>query len=449
MSNVIEVVVSSTDDTSAGFKSANKNAREMGKGFDKAGEAADGAEGKAQGFSDTLTGTKDLMGGVGEIAKGNLFEGFVQAGQGAADLAGGMAEFLIPLGKSTIAMVKNKAATIASTAAGLAASAAQKTMAAAQWLLNAAMTANPIGLVVVAIIALVAIFVIAYKKSETFRNIVNEAFSAVGRGAIEMAKVGLSAFRFLTQAALDAAGTLLALAAKIPGPQQAAMKKASEAFNGFKESVNKTFDAAGHKLDKWSDDLKNMPKIARLQGDITDLNTKLEAAKTKLKDPKLTATKTAAIKADIRNLQAQIAAAQAKVDSLKGKTVKITVNTYKNLIETKITGGELIRQASGGQVKGFASGGQLRGFASGGSGASGRIMVGEDGAEMLDLYGGSGRVTPAANTRQRQRQETQAQAQTVVWRVETGGSRMDELLAELIRKFVKVGGGNVQEVLGS
>lgn len=54
-----------------------------------------------------------------------------------------------------------------------------KTTAAAQWLLNAAMTANPIGLVVVAIAALVAGLVVAYKKSETFRKIVNGAFNGV------------------------------------------------------------------------------------------------------------------------------------------------------------------------------------------------------------------------------------------------------------------------------
>ncbi|PTK01904.1 peptidoglycan DD-metalloendopeptidase family protein [Mammaliicoccus sciuri] len=42
--------------------------------------------------------------------------------------------------------------------------------------------ANPIGLTVVAIAALVAGLVIAYKKSETFRNIVNGAFSAIVSG---------------------------------------------------------------------------------------------------------------------------------------------------------------------------------------------------------------------------------------------------------------------------
>ena len=54
---------------------------------------------------------------------------------------------------------------------------------AVQWLLNAALTANPIGLVVVAIAALVAAFVLAWKNSETFRKIVTGAFDAVKAAA--------------------------------------------------------------------------------------------------------------------------------------------------------------------------------------------------------------------------------------------------------------------------
>lgn len=57
--------------------------------------------------------------------------------------------------------------------------AATAAWSAAQWLLNAALTANPIGLVVVAVAALVAGIVIAYKKSETFRGIVNGLWSVL------------------------------------------------------------------------------------------------------------------------------------------------------------------------------------------------------------------------------------------------------------------------------
>lgn len=80
---------------------------------------------------------------------------------------------------SIASRVRQTAATVASRIAQIAAAAASRTMAAAQWVLNAALNANPIGLVVVAIAALVAGLVVAYQKSETFRNIVNAAFGAV------------------------------------------------------------------------------------------------------------------------------------------------------------------------------------------------------------------------------------------------------------------------------
>jgi hypothetical protein len=65
------------------------------------------------------------------------------------------------------------------TAAMLVAKVATATWTGAQWLLNAAMEANPIGLVVLAIIGLVAVFVLAWKHSETFRMIVTAAFRMV------------------------------------------------------------------------------------------------------------------------------------------------------------------------------------------------------------------------------------------------------------------------------
>lgn len=51
----------------------------------------------------------------------------------------------------------------------------------AQLALNIAMSANPIGVVIALVIALVAGIVLAYKKSKTFRNIVDGAMRAAGR----------------------------------------------------------------------------------------------------------------------------------------------------------------------------------------------------------------------------------------------------------------------------
>lgn len=94
------------------------------------------------------------------------------------------------LALSTGAQEANTVVTSASTkmsirqrVVAIAGAAAQKAMAAAQWLVNAAMSANPIGLVIAAIVGLVAIFVVAYKKSETFRRIVNAAWNGIKHGA--------------------------------------------------------------------------------------------------------------------------------------------------------------------------------------------------------------------------------------------------------------------------
>lgn len=100
-------------------------------------------------------------------------------------------EDIIPAVKDVINWVKrNKTmllTTITSLAAGLAAlnvvkmitglvnafkafKAAQEGATVAQWLLNAAMNANPIGLIIGAITALVAAFVVLWNKSEAFRQ---------------------------------------------------------------------------------------------------------------------------------------------------------------------------------------------------------------------------------------------------------------------------------------
>lgn len=56
---------------------------------------------------------------------------------------------------------------------------ATKVWAAGQWLLNAALSANPISLVIMAIAALVAGIVLAYRNSEIFRNIVQTVWAAI------------------------------------------------------------------------------------------------------------------------------------------------------------------------------------------------------------------------------------------------------------------------------
>lgn len=71
------------------------------------------------------------------------------------------------------------AATAKATIAAKASAAASKIMAAGVWLVNIAMRANPIGIVITAITALIAIIVVAYKKNETFRKIVDAVWNGI------------------------------------------------------------------------------------------------------------------------------------------------------------------------------------------------------------------------------------------------------------------------------
>ncbi len=160
-------------------------------GLDKFGEGADAMDTRAMGFRDTLTGVQDTMRGTAMLAKGPSFEAFLTLGMGIGDLGSGIYNFVVPAFKAmTVQMIKNTASVVSNTVSIVAHKVATvvtttvtKAWTAAQWLLNAALTANPIGLVIAAIALLVAGIVIAYNKSETFRRIVQAAFNGVKAAA--------------------------------------------------------------------------------------------------------------------------------------------------------------------------------------------------------------------------------------------------------------------------
>lgn len=117
---------------------------------------------------------ESITGGSEALSKALMF------GAGVADIAAVSTELLNGATlKGTAIKIKDTVVTKAKVAGEVIASGAAKAMAVSQWALNAAMTANPIGLIVLGIAALVAGLVVAYQKSETFRNIVDGAFAAV------------------------------------------------------------------------------------------------------------------------------------------------------------------------------------------------------------------------------------------------------------------------------
>jgi hypothetical protein len=146
----------------------------------------------------------DLIGNLATLA-GKLVVGLAPLGAGTLGginllvgaLAGlspdTLAKIAIGISAISAAMavynIGTKAAALATglwTAAQKVASAATKIWTGIQWLFNAALVANPIGIAVVAVLALGAAVVVAYNKSETFRNIVQAAWAGI-RNAVSVA----------------------------------------------------------------------------------------------------------------------------------------------------------------------------------------------------------------------------------------------------------------------
>lgn len=110
------------------------------------------------------------------------------AASGAA--AGAKEAEVVATNTGIIASARAKAAMIGQAIATKTVAAATKVWTAIQAAFNFVMALNPIALVVIAIVALVAAIIIAYKKSETFRKIVDAAFRGIKA-------VAISVFEFL------------------------------------------------------------------------------------------------------------------------------------------------------------------------------------------------------------------------------------------------------------
>lgn len=156
--------------------------RASGDAFDRVGEAADNVDTKAMGFRDTLTGLQDGFAGIKKINEDGLgFESLLLLGFGIGDLASGMFNFLVPALKSSVTWLRSfSIATAAQAVQQKVVSAATKVWAGVQWLLNAAMAANPVILITLAIIALIAIIVLIATKTNWFQNIWKAMVKAFG-----------------------------------------------------------------------------------------------------------------------------------------------------------------------------------------------------------------------------------------------------------------------------
>ena len=139
-------------------------------------------------FDQVMEGLRSQVGGFATSestsAEGSLRRLQTEFGDVQEEVGSQLLPVLVELGGKlleVVGWVKENASWLAPMATAVTAVAVAAGVAAgAQWLWNAALAANPIGLVVLAIAGLVAGLVVAYNTSEDFRNVVNGVFQAVG-----------------------------------------------------------------------------------------------------------------------------------------------------------------------------------------------------------------------------------------------------------------------------
>ncbi len=180
--------------------------------------------------------------------------------------------------------------------------------AAASKIFALAMAANPITLVVLAVVALGVGLALLWKNSQKARMIMSTAFAGIATAVLTMAGLLLSAWREVVTGVLGAVITVLDALGKIPGNDWA--KGAAESVRGFRDSAEEGFNAAISKTEEWKTAANNIPKQIALKGEISDLEAKIETAKTKLKDKNLTAPEKAKLGADITEFQTQLETAK-------------------------------------------------------------------------------------------------------------------------------------------
>lgn len=185
----IELSEKGTAETASGLDRVGSAASGMGDKVERAGSQADKATSKLDG---TAEGADELaskgsqaagaMGGLGSLI-GGPFGAAMESGGVALQAAADSGDLLnAALENSVVSGIRSKAATVAKTVADKASTVATKAMTVAQKALNLAQRASPVLLIVTGVLLLVGAIVLAYKRSATFRAIVDKAMSVAKAG---------------------------------------------------------------------------------------------------------------------------------------------------------------------------------------------------------------------------------------------------------------------------
>jgi archaellum component FlaC len=197
---------------------------------------------------------------------------------------------------STVQLILHKVALVALTIAGTALRGVLTVLTAAQWLLNVAMNANPIGLIITAIGLLITVGLVLWRHWDKITSFFVKSFKIIGDGVSWLMRIltGASApVKELTDAEKEAAAATKALADQtkalaeaqaLNALQQETLGKDISANADQQEALNKQIADA---QDLYSNTQKNAAgykeEIANLNGVLKGLNKASKDAETELK----------------------------------------------------------------------------------------------------------------------------------------------------------------------
>jgi phage-related protein len=172
----LAVAAGPISNTVDGVKNLATHAKSLGSSMVSVGTKMGSAASKATTLATNLgrtaaSGAKSAIVGIGNAAK--------TAGTAALSGAKSLGAWALAAGKSAASAIASTASIVAQKVAMLAGKVATGIATAAQWLWNAALTANPIGLVIAAIVGIVAALVLAYNKVGWFKAFVDAAFRGI------------------------------------------------------------------------------------------------------------------------------------------------------------------------------------------------------------------------------------------------------------------------------
>ncbi|MEU4386769.1 hypothetical protein [Promicromonospora sp. NPDC023805] len=408
MTASVQFDIIGNDKASSAFDSSAASADRASSKFSAAADESASKLDRVAGAADnTASATAQAAGGIGDLAGGLAATGLISEGTAAAMETGAMAIMGLT-GAADIANLvteKFKLNLIGQKVAMFASNVATKAAAAGQWLWNAAMSANPIGIVVLAIAALVAGAVWFFTQTEVGRAIVAKAWSGI------QAAIGAVTTWWQTKAWPTIQVTWLLIQAAFSNARAHIGDVMGKVLGVIKSVWN--YSPLGLVVNNWGsimDWLKAAP--GKIAGFFTSLPGRIAGSLSNLFAP---------LGSGFRSTVNGIIAGWNNLSFTVGGGSFAGIDIPSATISTP----NIPYLARGGDI--------LRG---------GAAVVGDAGPELLQLPTGA-RVTPLSGGR------SQPAEQVVRLEFDGGDSEVGRFLVGFLKKHVRVqGGGNVQRAFG-